>query len=84
MAVFLDTSYILALVNTADEYHQRASKAALEARGPFVTTEAVLTEIGNSLARLRWRSLGVAALEDCAATLRSRCFQSAQSCLIGQ
>ena len=53
MAVFLDTSYILALVNTADEYHQRASKAALEARGPFVTTEAVLTEIGNSLARLR-------------------------------
>ena len=64
MPVFLDTSYILALVNTADEYHQCASKAALEARGPFVTTEAVLTEIGNSLARLRWRSLGVAALED--------------------
>jgi len=52
------------LVNTTDEYHQRASKAALEARGPFVTTEAVLTEIGNALARLRWRSLGVATLED--------------------
>jgi predicted nucleic acid-binding protein len=64
MPVFLDTSYILALVNTADEYHQRASKAALETQGPFLTTEAVLTEIGNALARLRWRSLGVAALED--------------------
>lgn len=64
MPVFLDTSYILALVNTADEYHQCASKAALETRGPFVTTEAVLTEIGNSLAKLRWRSLGVAILED--------------------
>jgi len=64
MAIFLDTSYILALVNTSDEYHQHASKAALETQGPFVTTEAVLTEIGNALARLRWRSLGVATLED--------------------
>ena len=64
MPVFLDTSYILALVNTADEYHQRASEAALETQSPFVTTEAVLTEVGNSLAKLRWRSLGVATLED--------------------
>jgi hypothetical protein len=30
--------HILALVNTYDEHHQRASKAALETQGPFVTT----------------------------------------------
>jgi len=64
MAIFLDTSYILALVNTADEYHQSASNSAQQTRGPFVTTEAVLTETGNALAKLRWRSLGVATLED--------------------
>jgi predicted nucleic acid-binding protein len=49
--VFIDTGYILALVNTADEFHQRASVAAQVVPPPFLTTEAVLTEIGNGLSR---------------------------------
>ena len=64
MTTFIDTSYILALVNTADEYQETASNIALEIRGPFITTEAVLTEIGNALARLRWRKLAISTLGD--------------------
>lgn len=45
--IFVDTSYILALVNTSDQAHERARLAALLVNPPFVTTEAVLTEIGN-------------------------------------
>ena len=53
--IFIDTSYILALVNTADKYHERARATALLARPPFITTEAVLTEVGNALSKARWR-----------------------------
>lgn len=64
MAIFIDTSYILALVNTSDEYHERASVVASTIAGRFVITEAVLTEIGNTLSRLRWRSAAVSTIED--------------------
>ena len=64
MAIFIDTGYILALINTSDEYHERASTIASEIVGRFVITEAVLTEIGNTLSRLRWRSASVATIED--------------------
>ena len=64
MAIFIDTGYILALINTADEYHERASAIASEIVSRFVITEAVLTEIGNTLSRLRWRSASVATIED--------------------
>ncbi len=62
--VFIDTGYVLALVNTADEYHQRAVAASQAVRPPFLTTEAVLTEIGNGFSRARWRTLGYATIQD--------------------
>ncbi len=62
--IFVDTGYILALVNAADQWHDAARDAALTTRSPFVTTEAVLVEIGNALARTRWRHLGIATLHD--------------------
>ena len=62
--VFIDTSYVLALVNTADQYHERARVTAATVEPPFVTTEAVLTEIGNALSRARWRQLAIATLHD--------------------
>ena len=62
--VFIDTGYVLALVNTADEYHDRATTAARSVQPPFLTTEAVLTEIGNGLSRVRWRALGYATIQD--------------------
>lgn len=67
--IFIDTSYILALVNTADKYHERARATALLARPPFITTEAVLTEVGNALSKARWRQLGIATLNDLRADL---------------
>ena len=60
--VFLDTGYILAVINTADKFHERAQAAAASIKPPFVTTEAVLIEIGNALSKHRWRALGVATL----------------------
>ncbi|MEJ2736736.1 MAG: PIN domain-containing protein [Anaerolineae bacterium] len=62
--IFVDTGYILALVNTSDQYHPRARATAAALHPPFVTTEAVLVEIGNALSKLRWRHLGIDTLRD--------------------
>jgi uncharacterized protein len=62
--VFIDTGYILALLNTADEHHERAVVASRQVKPLFLTTEAVLTEIGNALSRARWRVLGYATIQD--------------------
>ena len=56
--VFLDTAYAIALSSKEDAYHDRAMHLAdqLEANGThLVTTRAVVTEIGNALAKLRYR-----------------------------
>lgn len=50
--VFVDTSFVVALINEKDQYHDHASELAdLFDRYPLVTTDAVLLEIGNALAR---------------------------------
>ena len=64
--VFLDTSYALALSATTDQFHERALRLAaeLEAAGArLVTTRAVLLEIGNALARQRYRFAAVRLLQ---------------------
>lgn len=58
-AIFVDTSYFLALVNTRDKFHQATIKAAEKVAPPFVTSEAVLFEVGNALARPPFRLLGI-------------------------
>ena len=61
-AVFLDTSYLLALVNAADASHTRALRGAgklATAHQKSVTTEAVLFEFCNSLSRKFWRESAV-------------------------
>jgi predicted nucleic acid-binding protein len=62
--IFIDTGYFLALLNTADEHHDRAVVASRQVEPPFLTTEAVLTEIGNALSRARWRALSYATIQD--------------------
>jgi predicted nucleic acid-binding protein len=50
--LFLDTSFVIALINKRDEFHGQAVKLSLEFGDyPLVTTDAVLFEIGNALAR---------------------------------
>ena len=50
--IFVDTLFVVALVNQRDQYHQRADELASCCAGSrFVVTDAVLLEIGNALAR---------------------------------
>ena len=50
--VFLDTSFVVALVNEKDQHHRRATELADLFDGyPLTTTDSVLLEIGNALAR---------------------------------
>lgn len=50
--IFLDTAFVVALINERDQYHQQADEATNKYEGfPLLTTNAVLLEIGNSLSR---------------------------------
>jgi uncharacterized protein len=57
--VFLDSSYAIALAAITDEHHEKAVELAAQldqARTRLITTRAVLLEIGNALAKHRYRS----------------------------
>lgn len=50
--IFIDTGFIIALINQRDQYHQQAIKLSVRFEGhPFLTTDAVLLEVGNALVR---------------------------------
>jgi len=50
--IFVDTLFVIALINQRDQYHQQASELADQLEGqPLLVTDAVLLEIGNALAR---------------------------------
>jgi len=49
---FIDTSFVVALVNKRDQYHSQALELASHFdKRPLATTDAVLLEVGNALAR---------------------------------
>ena len=63
--VFLDTSYAVALSARTDENHERAVQLAEELEATdsyFVTTRAILLEIGNALSKIRHREAAVRLL----------------------
>ncbi len=50
--MFIDTLFVVALLNQRDQYHRRAEELAGRYEdGRFLMTDAVLLEIGNALAR---------------------------------
>lgn len=50
--VFIDTGFVVGLVNKRDQFHNRATLLAKKFdRVPSITTEAILFEIGNALAK---------------------------------
>ncbi len=50
--LFIDTLFIVALVNRRDQYHRQALDLADQYdEWPLLTTDAVLLEVGNALAR---------------------------------
>jgi uncharacterized protein len=49
---FIDTFFIVALVNVRDFYHEKAVELSVEYEGKsLITTDAILLEISNSLSR---------------------------------
>lgn len=62
--IFIDTMYVVALVNENDEYHEQASDLSDKyEHSSFVTTDAVLLEIANALAR-KYKKQAVEIIED--------------------
>lgn len=66
---FLDTAYVLALLNPNDIHHQQAKALLHSVRVAHEVwiTEAILVEIGNALARSN-RSAAVAFINSCYVT----------------
>ena len=61
---FVDTSFVVALVNKRDQYHLRALDLASQfERRPPVTTDVVLLEIGNALAK-NFRAASIPVIDD--------------------
>jgi uncharacterized protein len=63
--LFLDTSYAIALAASSDALHAQAialADAMEAANTRLVTTQAILLEIGNALAKQRYRSAAVSLL----------------------
>jgi len=50
--IFIDTGFVIALINKRDRYHKQARILADQYdRQPLLITDAILLEIGNALAR---------------------------------
>lgn len=63
--VFLDAAYAIALAAPRDQHHQEALALANQLEGTrtrLITTRAVVLEIGNALAKLRYRRAAVELL----------------------
>lgn len=60
--LFIDTSYFLALLNRRDKYHAAAHQAMQIVSPPFLTSDAVLLEVGDAFSHPKQRHLGIAAL----------------------
>ena len=61
--IFLDTSYLLALIRKKDARHEAALTASANHAGPFITTDLVLVEIANCLSQPPYRATTVAIIE---------------------
>ena len=60
---FVDAQFVVALINQRDQYHETARELSNEFAGrPLITTDVVLIEIGNALAR-KFRSQSVEVIE---------------------
>jgi uncharacterized protein len=62
-SIFIDTAYVIALVNRRDKYHATARTLAKQMVGrSFVTTDSILLEVGNALAQ-HFRREAIAIIE---------------------
>ncbi|MEK6582008.1 MAG: PIN domain-containing protein [Nitrospirota bacterium] len=61
--IFLDTGYLIALVNKKDNLHKAAVEAAEKFNGTFLTTQLVLIELANSLCLPPQRPLAIKIID---------------------
>lgn len=62
--IFIDTSFIVALINERDQYHERAVELADQYDGQaLIVTDAVLLEVANALAN-RYKLEAIQVIED--------------------
>jgi predicted nucleic acid-binding protein len=62
----VDTSYVVALATATDQFHEKAIDLARQipvGGVRMLTTQGVLLEVGNSLAKRRYRSAGFQLLQ---------------------
>jgi uncharacterized protein len=65
--IFVDTSFLVAVIDDTDKYHTRVKtyyRQLVRDKWTLVTTEAVLVELGNALAELKWRREAYLWLKD--------------------
>ena len=64
IAVFVDSSYYVALLLKTDQAHTRAVEITRQLESPIVTTAWVLTEVANALSASHLRSGFLSLLDD--------------------
>ena len=79
MPVFADTSFYVAIMNPRDALHALAAKTAGAFRGGILTTEYVLLEVGNWLARSGDRPVFLRLMRDVRADHRTTILPSSTS-----
>ncbi len=70
--VFADTSFYIAVVNPRDALHAGAAKYARDSFGPIITSEHVLVEVGNWLAKSDDREVFVQLMKEIRADDRTK------------
>jgi hypothetical protein len=69
---FVDTSFVVALINKNDQYHEQAIELASRFDNRrLVTTDAVLLEVGNALAR-NFKAESIQIIEHFIAEMKSK------------
>ncbi len=76
--VFVDTAALVALGNRQDQWHSQAVKVSrqLTLSGcRFVTTDAVLLEVGNTFSRAAYKSVALRLIETARRSPRWQCLE---------
>ncbi len=58
--IFMDTAFLIAVIDTSDKYHIPAAecyKKIVTEKWSVITTEAVLIETANGLSEIKWRQV---------------------------